>query len=225
MNVLIIEDDPTLAHNIRDALTAEHFLVENVYDGSIAERLLRKNTFHCVVMDVNLPGTNGFDLCCNFRKFNDKTPVLFLTAFAELDDKIQGFNSGADDYLTKPFYMRELILRIQALIKRSESKHPSNIIVADDITINLQQKIIQRQTQNINLTPREFHILVRLCQHPGEIVSKQELLQQIWGTNSETTTNVVEVFVNLLRNKIDRPFNKNSIKTKIGYGYYFDTNQ
>src|SRR5690554_1810512 len=122
MKVLVIEDDPTLIKNIASALTSENLQVELVYDGMLAERMLSKNQYACIVMDINLPGKNGFDLCKDFRQTNHQTPVIMLTAFGELEDKVQGFDCGADDYLTKPFFMRELILRVQSLINLNKQK-------------------------------------------------------------------------------------------------------
>lgn len=118
MNILVIEDDPTLNNNIKEALISEGYNVEGVYDGLLAERLLKKNVYDCLVVDINLPGKSGFDLCSNFREFNKTTPVIMLTAFSDIEDKVKGYACGADDYLTKPFYMRELLLRISSLIKR-----------------------------------------------------------------------------------------------------------
>lgn len=222
MKILVIEDEVTLNKNICEALVAENFIVESAFDGFIAERFLKKEFFDCVVMDINLPKKNGYDLCREFREFNSQTPVLMLTAFDELEDKIKGFDSGADDYLTKPFFMKELLMRVNSLIKRSQTKSENNseLIIASDIVINTAQKNVKRQNKEIQLTPREYQILVELCRNQGEIVSKKDLIKQIWGTSLDVNTNTIEVFVNFLRNKIDKPFGKNSIKTKVGYGYY-----
>ena len=225
MRILVIEDETTLNRNISDALLAENYTVESVFDGFLAERFLKKESFDCVIMDINLPKKNGYDLCKEFRNYNTYTPVLMLTAFDELEDKIKGFDSGADDYLTKPFFMKELILRINSLIKRSQKKSENNFketINVLDISINTAQKKVTRQNQEIQLTPREYQILIKLCKNQGEIVSKNELITEIWGTSLDVNTNTIEVYVNFLRNKIDKPFGKNSIKTKIGYGYYLD---
>ena len=218
MRILVIEDESTLNKNISDALLAENYTVESVFDGFLAERFLKKETFDCVVMDINLPKKNGYELCKEFREYNTHTPVLMLTAFDELEDKIKGFDSGADDYLTKPFFMKELILRINSLIKRSQSSenHPQETIKVSDITINTSQKKVTRQNQEILLTPREYQILVKLCKNQGEIFSKNDLIKEIWGISLDINTNTIEVYVNFLRNKIDKPFGKNSIKTKIG---------
>lgn len=227
MKILIIEDDAILAQNINEALTSEGFVTENVYDGTLAQKLLFKETYDCVIMDVNLPGATGFDLCKQFRSYNNHTPLILLTAFGELEDKIKGFDNGADDYLTKPFYMRELILRINSLIKRSENKSSggNEHLILNDISINLAQKKVERRGKEITLTPREFQILVKLCKNRGDVVSKSDLIREIWGTSVDANTNTIEVYINFLRNKIDKPFGENSIKTKVGFGYYIDPNE
>lgn len=226
MNILVIEDDAILSKNINGILQAENMNVQCVFDGLLAEKLLAKEYFDCIIMDINLPGKTGFDLCRDFRIFNTTTPVLMLTAFSELEDKVKGFECGADDYLTKPFYMRELILRVNALVKRnriSTSNASENALtIVGDITINQVTKKVLRQGNEILLTPREYQILLRLCQNQGEIVSKSELIREIWGKSMDANTNTIEVYVNFLRNKLDKPFAKNSIKTKVGYGYYLD---
>ncbi len=224
--ILIIEDDPELNRNLKDALTAENMQVETVYDGLLAERILNKSHFDCILLDINLPGKNGFDLAKDFRTHNTSTPILMISAFSELEDKVQGYEMGADDYITKPFYMRELILKINSLIKRSQNvasdKKDNTVIIAGDLQLDTRLKEVSRQGISIVLTPREYQILEKLLESKGEIVSKQTLVQQIWGKSFDANTNTIEVYINFLRKKIDRPFGKESIKTKIGYGYYFE---
>jgi len=228
MKILIVEDDPTLSRNIREAFEAEGYRAENVYDGLLAEKMVQKNAYDCIVMDVNLPGKNGFDLLQTFREWNTHTPVIMLTAFGDLEDKVKGFDSGGDDYLTKPFYMRELLMRVQSLLKRNSlggapsGTEKRGIISVDDIRINTAKKKVERQGKEVALTPREYQILLKLCEVPGELVSKNELIREIWGTALDVNTNTIEVYINFLRNKLDKPFDKSSIKTKVGYGYYFD---
>lgn len=226
MKVLIIEDDPTLNKNINEALRAENLNTECVFDGLLADRMLKKSNFDCIIMDINLPGKNGFDLCKDFRLHNVSTPVIMLTAFGELEDKVQGFDCGADDYLTKPFFMRELTLRVHSLIKRNKQNYSADtnksILIADDIALYEAQKKVLRQGQEISLTLREYQILLILMQNKGEVVSKSDLVKEIWGTSFNANTNTIEVYVNFLRNKLDKPFAKNTIKTKVGYGYYLD---
>ncbi len=226
MKVLIIEDDPTLNKNINEALTAENLNTVCVFDGLLADRMLKKNNFDCIVMDINLPGKNGFDLCKDFRQYNMNTPIIMLTAFDELEDKIQGFDCGADDYLTKPFYMRELTLRVHSLIKRNKQTNltdsSNSILIVDDITLNDTKKTVFRQGKEISLTPREYQVLFKLMENNGEIVSKADLVKEIWGSSFSANTNTIEVYINFLRKKLDKPFLKNTIKTKVGYGYYLD---
>ncbi len=223
MNILIVEDDHTLNKNISEALQSEGMKVTSIHDGGLAERTLQRKKFDCVILDVDLPSKNGFELCKEFRTYNTTTPVIILTAFNELDDKVEGFECGADDYLTKPFYMRELLLRIHALVKRSHSKQEQQqVITAGDIVINTKTKTVVRQGKEIVLTPREYQILVKLIENKGELVPKKELIKEIWGNVLEANTNTIEVYINFLRNKIDKPFNQQNIKTKVGYGYYFE---
>ncbi|RXJ49518.1 response regulator transcription factor [Gelidibacter gilvus] len=224
--ILIIEDDPELSRNIKEALLAENMQVETVYDGLLAERILNKSHFDCILLDINLPGKSGFDLAKDFRTHNMATPILMISAFSELEDKVHGYEMGADDYITKPFYMRELILKINSLIKRSQNnpvdRQENELIIAGDLQVNTRLKKVSRQETEISLTPREYQILLKLLESKGEIVSKQRLVQEIWGKSFDANTNTIEVYINFLRKKIDRPFDKESIKTKIGYGYYFE---
>lgn len=223
MTILIVEDDTVLNQNIRESLTAEHFIVEQAYDGLIAEKLMRKNVYDCVVLDVNLPDKNGYELCKIFRTFNTNTPVLFLTAFDEIEDKVQGYDSGADDYLTKPFFQKELLLRIHALVRRNTtSGQNSDFVTWQDIVINQKSKTVHRNNTELKLTPREYQILLKMALAKGEVVSKKELIKEIWGSAFDANTNNIEVFINFLRNKVDKPFEKHLIKTKVGYGYFLD---
>lgn len=224
MKILLVEDDLTLNKNISEALKAEHYEVTALFDGSLAERLATRETFDCIILDINLPGKNGFQLCKDLRNNQITTPVLMLTAFSELDDKVKGFECGADDYLTKPFFMRELLLRVGALIKRKNqhAAHHQSVLTFADITLNVTAKKVFRQGIEISLTPREYQILYKLIHKPGEIVSKAELIKEIWGNTFDANTNTIEVYINFLRNKLDKPFNKNTIKTKVGFGYYLE---
>ncbi len=224
--VLIVEDDPELNRNIKEALLAENMDVEAVYDGLLAERMLNNQEFDCIILDINLPGKTGFDISQDFRKHNTSTPILMLSAFGELDDKVKGYDLGADDYLTKPFYMRELIMRINSLIKRnrnqSHTRNEQSILIFGDLTLQKNIQKITRQGVEVSLTPREYQILVKLLDAQGEWVAKRQLVQEIWGKSFDANTNTIEVYINFLRKKIDKPFGKESIKTKVGYGYYFE---
>jgi DNA-binding response OmpR family regulator len=227
MNILVVEDDPNLNKNIHDALVDDNYTVDIAFDGLLAEKMLKRNDYHCVVLDINLPYKNGYELCTSFRQHNITTPVLFLTAFDELEDKVAGFDSGADDYLTKPFYMKELLLRVKSLIKRAGNPHEivNENITIEDLIINQKTKKVTRNSIEISLTPREYQILLKLAAAQGNLVTKQELIREIWGKSFDANTNTIEVFINFLRNKIDKPFATKLIKTKIGYGYYLEYKQ
>jgi DNA-binding response OmpR family regulator len=223
MEILVIEDDPVICQNIKEALTGEGYNVETSFDGSMGEKMLKKKKYGCVVMDINVPHKNGYELCKEFRQYDTTTPVLLLTAFDELEDKVQGFQSGADDYLTKPFYMKELVLRISSLIKRTPADKPiDETLIFGEIVINQKNKSVKRSNQEIMLTPREYQILLKLVQAKGELVPKKELIREIWGSAFDANTNTIEVYINFLRNKIDKPFSQQVIKTKVGYGYFLE---
>lgn len=231
MRILIVEDDLIIGKNVETALKEEGFEVVLCRDGAKGETVIRDQNFDCVVLDINLPGKSGFELCRDLRKRDQRTPVILLTAFDELEDKVQGFENGANDYLTKPFYMKELSLRVNALIKRNvaaESSQSSVIeqsrLCLDDLEMDLREKKVKRAGQDILLTPREFQILRKLLEAQGAPVSKKELVKEIWGSLFDHNTNTIEVYVNFLRNKIDKPFDRQLIKTRIGYGYFIDIN-
>lgn len=224
MKILVIEDDTTLNHNIRDYFRQNGFEVESAFDGFVGEKMLNRNEYDCVILDINLPSKNGLELCRQFRRSNRHTPILMLTAFDELEDKVQGFENGADDYLTKPFYTRELLARVKSLINRSQgtTRIPNENIVIGDLVIYPGSKTVKRNNQVISLTPREYDIMMKLALAKGELVSKKELIRDIWGGSFDANTNTIEVYINFLRNKVDKPFEKPLIKTKIGFGYYLD---
>lgn len=223
MKILLAEDDATMGLNIQKAMADQNFSVDLAHDGLMAEKMLKKSRYDCVILDINMPHRNGYEICQYYRTFNKQTPILLLTAFEELEDKVLGFESGADDYLTKPFYMKELILRVQSLIKRSKSNlvvEEQETLIFGEIIINRKSKIVQRKDLIIALTPREYQILLKLVMAQGEVVDKAELIREIWGGAVDVNTNTIEVYINFLRNKIDKPFETALIKTKVGYGYY-----
>lgn len=227
MKILVIEDDPTISQNIKETLDGEGYEVDIAFDGLVAEKKLKKNDYDCVILDINLPHKNGLELCKYFRSFNANTPVIMLTAFDELEDKVEGYHLGADDYLTKPFYMQELTLKVRSWIKRNQARtgdFVSDTIVIHDLVVSQKSKTVRRKDVEINLTPREYQILLKLVLANGELITKKDIIKEIWGNAFEANTNTIEVFINLLRNKIDKPFAKKLVKTKIGFGYYIDTN-
>jgi two-component system OmpR family response regulator len=221
MKILLVEDDTNLSNDLKYQLSSERFEVDTAFDGLAAERILDKNKYDCVLLDVNLPGKNGFDLAKSIREKQITSPIIMLTAFGEINDKLQGFDCGADDYITKPFFFQELLARIKVSLKRSEhSARIGNVIKIEDLEIDLVKKTVKRKDTNIKLTVREFALLSVLAEANGDAVSKKELLSTVWGSTFEANTNTIEVFINLLRNKIDKHFEPKLIKTRTGFGYY-----
>lgn len=223
--LLLVEDDPTLNANIKDFLSANQFAVDVAFDGAAALKYLKSKEYNIAILDINVPFVNGLELCKKIREQYPNCSILMLTALGSLDDKIEGFNSGADDYMIKPFFLKELLARVQALVRRgyqSAQNQISTIIKASDIVIDTNQKKVTRQNKTLELTPREYEILLLLIEHKNQVVLKKKIIEKIWGNNFDSNTNTLEVYMNFLRNKVDKPFGKESIKTKVGYGYYFE---
>jgi len=219
--LLLVEDDIKLSNDIKKQLVFEGFEIDTAFDGLLGERLIQRNQYDCLLFDVNMPGKNGYDLAESVRKMKKTTPIILLTAFGEIEDKLQGFDCGADDYITKPFYFKELLARIKVALKRSEHYGNENkSIVVADMVIDLAKKQVYRNNVSIKLTAREFLLLTILAEAHGNPVSKKELIKTVWGTSLEINTNTIEVFINLLRNKIDKNFSPKLIKTRSGFGYY-----
>ena len=219
--ILVVEDDVNISSDLKIRLQTEGFITEVIYDGLLAEKVLSRKAYDCVVLDINIPGKNGLEVCKFMRMQNNNSPVIMLTAFGELDDKVLGFEHGADDYLTKPFYFKKLLARIKSLIKRGpQHNQETQKIVVEDLTVDYVAKKVTRAGKSIKLTPRELEILAVLANARGNIVSKKELIKKIWNTQVEVNTNTIEVFINSIRNKIDKHHSTKLIHTQTGYGYY-----
>lgn len=219
--ILVVEDDKNISDDLQKQFSSNEYDCTVVYDGFLAEKLLDRQTFDCIVMDINIPGKNGYELCKSIRSKGITTPVLMLTAFSDVDDKLEGFSAGADDYLTKPFYFQELLARVKVLLKRKPNADlPVSMYTVDDLVIDETKREVRRNNIPVILTLREFSILLLLVKNIGRAVSKKELIEAIWNTKTEVNTNTVEVFINSLRNKIDKGAEHKLIQTKIGYGYY-----
>lgn len=218
--ILIVEDEPKVANFIKKGLDELTFAVDMVYDGIAGRDRALTGSFDVIILDVNLPGINGFEICKQLRDRSILTPVLMLTALGSTDDKLAGFDSGADDYLVKPFEFRELVARVRALIKRVQvAKRPQNIITVANLEINTDAKTVKRNDTLIELTAKEFNLLEYLVKNQGRVVSRAEISEHIWDINFDTGTNIIDVYVNFLRKKIDRDFTPKLIHTVIGMGY------
>ena len=220
MNILLIEDEPKVASFIKQGLEEKKYEVEVAYDGLIGKKLALKKAYDLIIMDINIPYINGVELCKELRKSNTSVPVLMLTALGTMDDKLSGFDAGADDYLVKPFEFNELLARIKALTKRSTGiTQTSNNIKIADLELNLDKKNVKRGEKVIELTAKEYALLEYLMLNKGKVVSRAEIASKVWDINFDTGTNVVDVYVNFLRKKIDKDFTPKLLHTHIGMGY------
>jgi two-component system OmpR family response regulator len=216
--VLLVEDEVRLAENVRRGLAAEGFVVDVVHDG--AEGLFRGqvNDYDVVVLDIMLPGLNGYEICRRLRAGGVWSPVLMLTAKDGEYDQADALDLGADDYLTKPFSFLVLVARLRALIRRGAPVRPT-VLQAGDLALDPARRSVRRDGAEITLTPREFGVLHFLMRHRGDVVSKSAILESVWDAHYEGDENVVEVYVGYLRRKIDQPFGRHAIETVRGVGY------
>jgi two-component system copper resistance phosphate regulon response regulator CusR len=220
MKILVVEDEPKTLHAIRQGLEETQFEVDIAYDGLIAKRLALKNSYAAIITDVIIPGLNGFELIRQLRAQGVTTPILLLTALGESSDKVMGFDAGTDQYLTKPFQFAELLARVRSLTKRStQVAMTAQTLRFAGIEMNLDAKTVSRDGQSVDLTAREFALLEYLMRNQGRVMSKVDIAERVWNLNFDTGTNVVEVYINYLRKKIDKDFPKKLIHTQFGMGY------
>ena len=222
MKLLVVEDEPKTLQAIQQGLEESHFEVDVAYDGLIAKRLALKNNYAAIITDLILPGLNGYELCRQLRAEGLTTPILMLTALGEIEDKVMGFDAGADQYLTKPFQFAELLARVRSLTKQgTQVAMTAQMLRYGGVELNLDAKTVIRDGQPIELTAREFALLEFLMRNQGRVLSKPTIAEHVWDINFDTGTNVVEVYINYLRKKIDRDFPKKLIHTQFGMGYVF----
>lgn len=220
MKILVVEDEPKLASFVKKGLEEQSFEVDVAYDGQIGRNMALGSSYDIIILDVNLPKMNGFDVAKSLRAENVRTPILMLTALGSVDDKVTGFESGADDYLVKPFEFRELLVRLKALSKRSpDTSTPVNILRVADLELDLNEKVARRGGKRIELTAKEFGLLEYLMRNRGRVVSRIDIAEKVWDIHFDTGTNVIDVYVNFLRKKVDKDYPVKLIHTVIGMGY------
>ncbi|GAB2771627.1 response regulator transcription factor [Rhabdobacter roseus] len=220
MKLLLVEDEPKTVQSLKQGLEENGYEVDVAYDGLIGKQLARRGSYQLIISDIIIPGINGLELCRELRASGDQTPILMLTALGTTDDLVTGFDAGADDYLAKPFEFKELLARVRALTKRGRSvAQTAQTIRFADLEINLDAKTVHRAGTKINLTAREFNLLLYLIRNQGRVVSKAEIAEQVWEIDFDSGTNVIEVYVNYLRKKIDKDFPVKLIHTQFGMGY------
>jgi DNA-binding response OmpR family regulator len=218
--ILIVEDHVKMADSISKGLEENGFVTDVAYDGFIGKRFADTNDYNLIILDINLPLLNGYELCAEIRKKDPDVPVIMLTAMGSTEDKLMGFDRGADDYIVKPFEFRELLARIKALLKRMpDSRRKQTILRVSDLEMDTESKVVKRGNEVIELTAKEFSLLEYLVRNTGKVISKADIAEKIWNINFDTGTNVIEVYVNFLRKKIDKNYPVKLIHTQIGMGY------
>lgn len=223
MRVLIVDDEKRLARSLRVGLEAEGFAVDVAHDGTDGLWLARENEYSVIVLDLMLPGINGYKVCETLRAEEDWTPILMLTAKDGEWDQVEGLDTGADDYLTKPFSFPVLVARLRAVARRGARERPTELEMGD-LRVDPAARRVRRGEVEIELTAREFSLLAFMAHHRGDVVSKRQILDAVWDVDFDGDPNIVEVYIRHLRIKIDRPFGRQSIQTLRGAGYRLASN-
>ncbi|TGE14034.1 response regulator [Hymenobacter elongatus] len=220
MKILLVEDEPKVVSFLHKGLTEQTHSVDIATDGLTGLRLALSSTYDLLILDNLLPGLGGLEVCRQVRAQNSSVPILMLTALGETDDKIRGLDAGADDYLVKPFAFQELLARIRALVRRRHDSPASEILLRlADLTLDPSRKLVHRAGQPVQLTAREFALLEYLLRNQGRVVSRVDILEQVWETSFDTGSNVIDVYINFLRKKVDKDFTPKLIHTLVGMGY------
>jgi two-component system, OmpR family, copper resistance phosphate regulon response regulator CusR len=220
IKILLIEDEPKTVQSLKQGLEENHYTVDVAYDGLMGKQLATRTAYQLIISDIIIPGMNGLELCKSLRAEGIQTPILMLTALSTTDDKLVGFEAGADDYLAKPFDFKEFLARVKALIKRSnQTLIEAQVLKFADLELDLTSKIVTRSGQKINLTAKEFQLLEYFLRNQEKVISKAEIAENIWEVEDEGSSNLIEVYVNYLRKKVDKGFPSKLIHTQFGMGY------
>jgi two-component system, OmpR family, copper resistance phosphate regulon response regulator CusR len=223
--ILIVEDEQRLAEIIKKQLSETGFIADIASDGYLGKTMIERTNYDLVILDINLPLINGYELCKEIRKTQSYIPIIMLTAFSTTENKLVGFDSGADDYVTKPFDFRELLARIKVFLKRSEIFKPEALLQIADLEMDLEKKTVIRAGKKIDLTSKEFALLETFLKNKDKILSREFIIEKVWNLDFETGTNIIDVYVNYLRKKIDIHFDSKLIHTKFGFGFYCSENE
>jgi two-component system, OmpR family, copper resistance phosphate regulon response regulator CusR len=220
ISILIVEDEQRLAEVLKKQLEECGFISDIASDGYIGRQMVEKQHYNLIILDINLPIINGYDLCKEIRKTDRKTPIIMLTAYGTSENKIAGFDAGADDYVVKPFELKELVARINVFLRRSEpaSMKSEKLIIAD-LEMDLETKAVTRAKKRIDLTAKESLLLETFLRNKYKLLSREFIIEKVWGIDFDPNTNIIDVYVNYLRKKIDRDFEPKLIHTKYGFGF------
>lgn len=224
--ILVVEDEQRLAEVIQKQLHESGFRVDIASDGYVGKRMIEQSAYDLIILDINLPLLNGYELCTEIRKTNSNTPIIMLTALGTPENKLIGFESGADDYVVKPFDFRELLARINVFLKRSNvsPSHDHKLRIAN-FEMDTESKVVMRDGHRIDLTSREFSLMETLLKNKNKVLTREYIIEKVWNLDFETGTNIIDVYVNYLRKKIDRDFEPKLIHTKFGFGFYCSENE
>lgn len=219
MTILIVEDEPKVAAFIKKGLEENGDTVEIAIDGMAGRQLALEKYFDLIILDVMLPKLNGIELCRDIRKFRPDAGIIMLTALGSTDDKVTGLNSGADDYLEKPFHFKELLARIRAIKRRNSAIGEDKVYKIADLEMDMQAKTVKRSGTLIKLTAKEFNLLELFLKNTGKVLTRGDIAEKVWQIDFDTGTNIIDVYVNYLRNKIDKNHSPKLIHTQVGMGY------
>lgn len=222
MKILLVEDDPKTLSFLEKACRSDGFTVRTAADGEAGLALAKTEEFDVAVVDIMLPGIDGYALVREIRSLKKDFPVIFLSALSSVDNKVKGLEAGADDYLAKPFSVTELLARVHALLRRASRETESTVLTVEDLVLDVPARRVSRAGKRIELQPLEFQLLEYLLRNRGRVVSKETIMEHVWNYDFDTGTNLVEVRVCCLRDKIDKPFEKHLIKTVRGFGYVIE---
>src|SRR5512146_88792 len=219
MHILVVEDEERLARLVARVLTEERHVVDVANDGDNGLYLALRGTYDLIILDLMLPGRSGLDICREVRAQKIPSAILMLTARGEVADRVAGLRMGADDYLVKPFAMEELLARVDALLRRGRSINEVKQLQVGDLSLDLMRREATRDGKMIELTAKEFALLEYLMRHPGQVLTRTQIIDHVWQYDSEALSNVVDIYVHYLRDKIDRGFSHPMLKTMRGVGY------
>ena len=223
MRILIVEDQISILQALKQGLEENNISVDAVSDGLKGKTLAETKSYNVIILDVMLPNLGGIELCKMLRNQNIKTPILFLSAMDSVEDKILGLNAGGDDYLGKPFSFGEVLARVKVLNRRNQAdEQPNNKTKVGNLELNFDLKEAYREGKNLNLTKKEFRLLEYFFHNQGKMLSKSDIVEKVWDVDFDTGTNIVEVYVNYLRNKLDKGYDFKMIQTKFRFGYIFN---
>jgi two-component system copper resistance phosphate regulon response regulator CusR len=226
IKILLVEDERKIAETLRKGLSEQHYDVDIAYDGLAGKQLFDSSSYDLAILDINLPLMNGYELSRHIRAHNEQILVIMLTAMNTTEDKIEGFEAGADDYIVKPFDFQELLVRIRALLKRlhQQPQQGTNVLKVGDLVMNLDSKEVSREGRLISLTAKEFQLLEYFIRNKNKVVSRIDIAMNVWDIDFDTKTNVIDVYVNFLRKKIEKDFSSKLIYTQVGMGYVLKEN-